>query len=45
MLGTKEEELTGDWRKLHSEDLNDLYFYPNAGGIISRKMGVSMWYS
>jgi len=22
----KRDEVTGDWRKLHSEELNDLYF-------------------
>jgi hypothetical protein len=25
-MGPKREEVTGDWRKLHSEELNDLYF-------------------
>jgi hypothetical protein len=24
-LGTKREELTGDWRELHNEKLHDLY--------------------
>jgi hypothetical protein len=25
----KHEEVTEDWRKLHNEDLHDLYFSPN----------------
>jgi hypothetical protein len=27
--GPKTEEVTGDWRKLHNEELNDLYSLPN----------------
>jgi hypothetical protein len=25
----KRDEVTGDWRKLHNEELNDLYSLPN----------------
>jgi hypothetical protein len=25
MFGKKEDEVTGDWRKLHSEELHNLY--------------------
>ena len=25
----KRDEVTGEWRKLHNEDLNGLYFSPN----------------
>jgi hypothetical protein len=28
-FGPKKDELTGEWRKLHSEELNDLYFSPS----------------
>jgi hypothetical protein len=29
MFGPKRDEVTGEWRKLHSEELNDLYSSPN----------------
>jgi len=25
ILGTKREEVTGEWRRLHDEEINDLY--------------------
>jgi hypothetical protein len=28
IFGPKREEVTGEWRKLCSEELNDLYSYP-----------------
>jgi hypothetical protein len=35
----KRDEVTGEWRKLHSEELRDLYSSPSIIGIIkSRKM-------
>jgi len=34
------EEVTGEWRKLHSEELNDLYCSPNIVRVIkSKRMG------
>jgi len=35
----KRDEVTGEWRKLHNEELNILYFSPNILRVIkSRKM-------
>jgi hypothetical protein len=35
----KKEEVTGDWRKLHNEELHNLYSSPNTIGMIkSRRM-------
>jgi hypothetical protein len=38
IFGPQRDEVTGDWRKLHNEELNDLYS-PNIFGVIkSRRM-------
>jgi hypothetical protein len=47
--GPKRDEVTGDWRKLHKEELNDLYFSPKIvreikienemGGVCSTYLG------
>jgi hypothetical protein len=29
IFGPKKGEVAGDWRKLHNEELNDLYCLPN----------------
>ena len=38
-FGPKRDEVTGEWRKLHNEELNDLYCSPNIVRVIkSRRM-------
>jgi hypothetical protein len=33
------DEVTGEWKKLHNEELNDLYFLPNIVRVVkSRRM-------
>jgi hypothetical protein len=32
VFGPKRDEVTGEWRKLHNEELNDLYSLPNIVG-------------
>jgi hypothetical protein len=29
IFGPKRDKVTGEWRKLHNEEFNDLYFSPN----------------
>ena len=39
LFGPKRDEVTGEWRKLHNEELNDLYSSPNILRVIkSRRM-------
>ena len=39
VFGPKRDEVTGEWRKLHKEELNDLYSLPNIVRVVkSRRM-------
>jgi hypothetical protein len=39
LFGPKRDDVTGEWRKLHNEELNDLYCLPNILRVIKpRKM-------
>ena len=39
VFGPKRDEVTGKWRKLHNEEVNDLYSLPNiVRVVISRRM-------
>jgi hypothetical protein len=39
IFGPKRDEATGEWRRLHNEELNDLYSPPNIIWVIkSRRM-------
>ena len=39
IFGLRRDEVTGEWRRLHNEELNDLYSSPNIVRVIkSRRM-------
>jgi len=38
IFGPERDELTGEWRKLHNEELNDLYSSPNMVWVIKSRM-------
>jgi hypothetical protein len=37
LFGPKRDEVTGEWRKLHNEELNDLYSSPSIIRIIKAR--------
>jgi len=37
IFGSKRDEVTGEWRKLHNEELNDVYCSPNIVRVIKSK--------
>jgi hypothetical protein len=38
IFGPKRDEVTGEWRKLHNEELNDLYCSPNIVRVIKSRI-------
>jgi hypothetical protein len=38
VFGPKREEVTGEWRKLHNEVLNDLYSLPSFVQVVKSKL-------
>jgi len=44
IFGPRKDEVTGEWRRLYNEELNDLYSSPNIVRVIkSRKMSEMGW--
>jgi len=41
IFGPRRDEVTGEWRKLHNEELNDLYSSPNIVRVI--KLRIMRW--
>jgi len=37
VFGPKRDEVTGEWRKLHNEELSDLYSLPNIVWVVNRE--------
>ena len=37
VFGPKRDELTGEWRKLRNEELNDLYSLPNIVRVVKSR--------
>jgi len=36
--GPRRDEVTGEWRRLHNEELNDMYSSPNTVRVIKSRM-------
>jgi len=45
VFGPKRDEVTGEWKKLHNEEVNDLYSLPNIVRVVKsrRRDGQGMW--
>jgi hypothetical protein len=41
IFGSKRDGVTGEWRRLHNEELNDLYLSPNIIRVIKSRRKVS----
>ena len=38
VLGPERDEVTGEWRKLHNEELNDLYCSPSIVWVVKSRI-------
>ena len=38
VFGPKRDQVTGEWRKLHNEELRDLYSLPNIVRVVKSRM-------
>jgi len=38
IFGPRRDEVTGEWRRLHNQELNDLYFSPNIVRVIKSRI-------
>jgi hypothetical protein len=43
LFGSKKDEVTGDWRRLHSEELYDVYSLPNIIRAIKLRRMCHIW--
>ena len=43
VFGLRREEVTGEWRRLHNEELNDLYTLPNIVRVIKSRRNEMGW--
>ena len=45
VFGPKRDEVTGEWRKLHNEELSDLYSLPNIVRVVKSRImkWAGMW--
>jgi hypothetical protein len=44
VFGPKRDEVTGEWRKLHNEELNDLYSLPNILRVVKSRRMRCVWH-
>jgi len=43
IFGPRSDEVTGEWRRLHNEELNDLYSSPNIVRVIKIEKNEMGW--
>jgi hypothetical protein len=45
IFGSKRDEVTGEWRRLHNKELHALYFSPHTIRVVkARRVGQDMWH-